>query len=97
VAALLTDLEYWVHLRKAVDCTGSSVGEGVVKSLRGCVRPHRGFVCGEVSHASIGSRNAIQDTIVEDSENSLLEYHTNMYYVSMYIYTTLCTTDISHQ
>ena len=31
---------------------------------------------------------------VEDSENRLLENVTHMYYVSMYIYYTLCTQDI---
>ncbi len=36
-------------------------------------------------------------TIVEDSESSLLELLKHMYYVSMYIYYTLCTIDISHQ
>ena len=38
-----------------------------------------------------------QDATVEDSENSLLEYLTHMYYVSMYIYYTLSMIDISHQ
>ena len=39
------------------------------------------------SEKNTHSRNAIKDTMVEDSEYSLLEYLEHMYYVSMYIYT----------